>query len=493
MLGKLIPALRRYLGHGQLRSRMLRGGVWLGAGTAAAQSFRFLRNIFLVRILSPESFGAMAIVISISSMMDTLTEIGVREAIIQSPNGSRREYLTSALWFSAGRAFISYVLIYLLAPLISHVYRNPELTGLTRVALLGIVFRGVMSPRAFVALKDMDYKRWAILQYGSSIAGTLITIALALAIHNIWALAIGFASEFFILAVASYFLFPFWPDLYIPRRSARELLQFSKGVFGLSFLNLIYLRADVLVLGRMVPAEHLGVYVIAIYLAQVPAAFILNYQAQILMPAFSQLQSDAARTNSILSRSAGMTGLLAIPVAVFVLLSGRTLLSLLYGNTYTAGFWPFLIAIVIAFVNIANAQITTAVYAAGKPQLHRTCLLAMASLMLALIYPAARYLGTAGAQLAALIAIILGYGIQLQQMRSLTGFRLRLDWSRSRQFVGPLMVFCTAILGRSLVVDWRPATNILLGAGAAAIALASGAAVVVHRNRNRWSAVTANS
>lgn len=484
--------LRKYLAEGQFRKQVLHGGVWLGAGTVFAQLFRFCRNILLARILAPDVFGAMAIIISVSSMIDTFSEIGIREAVIQSPNGHRRDYLNSALWFSAVRATVSYAVVYALAPFIARMYRNPELADLARLALAGVIFRGVMSPAAFAALKRMEYRRWTILQYGSSMAGTVITVVLALAMRDVRALALGFALEFVILAAASYVLFPFKPQLRIRRHSARELLKFSKGVFGLAFLNLIYLRADILVLGKLISQEQLGIYAIAIYLAQIPSTFVLNYQAQILMPVFSQLQNQFSRVNSILAKGVFWLSLLAVPACVFVALSGRTFLALLYGKQYMSGFWPFFIAVLIAFVNIANAQITTAFYAFGKPHLHRLCLLIMAALMLALVYPAAHLLGTAGTQLAALLAISVGYAIQLWQIKRLTGFRVYANKLSMLRLAGPVLILIVAIVLRGWVTFSGPATNLLLGTIAALLALAAAVLPVLGLNRNLWRAAAAN-
>ena len=40
---------------------------------------RFARNMVLARVLAPEAFGTMAIVISSASLVDTLTDVGVKE------------------------------------------------------------------------------------------------------------------------------------------------------------------------------------------------------------------------------------------------------------------------------------------------------------------------------------------------------------------------------------------------------------------------------
>jgi teichuronic acid exporter len=342
----------------------------------------------------------------------------------------------------------------------------------------------LMSPRAFVALKRLDYKHWAMLQYGSSIAGTLITIMLAFAIRNVWALAIGFAAEYAVLCLLSYALFPFRPDIAFQRRSSQELLQFSKGVFGLSFLNLIYVRADVLVLGKLIPPDQLGIYAIAIYLAQAPAVFLLNYQGEILMPVFSHLQREPRATNAVLQHGVSLLLLAGLPLIVFVALSGRTVLSKLYGAQYGPGYWPFLIALVVALINIGNAQLTTTFYAAGKPQLHRVCLFAMALLMVVGIYPAAKFLGTRGAQFTALFAMIIGYGIQLRQARLLTGFRVNVEKSRVIQVLGPALVLGVGCYLRSWIGQLTPGFDLLFGAAAALTALLAASAGLLRPHRN---------
>ena len=483
MITGLLTSCRAYLSKSPLRARAARGGAWLGAGTVAAQLFRLGRNVVLTRLLAPESFGVMAIIISIGSMMDMFTEIGVRESVIQNPNGDKYGYLNSALWLSAARSFVSYGAIFLLAPEAASFYHSPELTALGRVALAGVVFKGLMSPRAFVALKRMDYKQWTIVQYGSSIAATVITIVLAFMMRNVWALAIGFAAEYAVLFVSSYVLFPFRPRFSIDRHSGRELIQFSKGVFGLSFLNLIYVRADIFVLGRLIPQDRLGIYSMAVYLAQAPAAFLLNYQAQILLPVFSQVQTESERTNSLLRKGASLLFFFVAPALVFIALSGRALLSLLYGTAYAVGFWAFLVAAMVAAINVANAQLTTAFYAAGKPQLHRLCVAIMAVVMLVVIYPASRWGGMVGAQLCALLAMIVGYAVQLRQARSVTGFRLGISKGIGLRVGGALVVLAIAVLIRGAISFSTPALNLLLGAFAAGATLLAGILLSYHRDR----------
>ena len=49
--------------------------------------------------------------------------------------------------------------------------------------------------------------------------------------------------------------------------------MFSKGMVGLSFLNLIFARADIFVLGKLYSPAMLGIYALAVNLIQTPAKF----------------------------------------------------------------------------------------------------------------------------------------------------------------------------------------------------------------------------
>ena len=61
-----------------LKAKVFRGGAWLGAGSSLEQVIRFVRNMILTRLLAPEAFGTMAIVLSASSVVQTIMDVGVK-------------------------------------------------------------------------------------------------------------------------------------------------------------------------------------------------------------------------------------------------------------------------------------------------------------------------------------------------------------------------------------------------------------------------------
>jgi len=447
-----------------LKATVFRGGAWLGAGSFIEQSFRFGRNMLLTRLLAPEAFGTMAIVMSATTLIQVMAEVGAREALIQNPKGSEESHLRAAWWMSFGRALSIYAFIYILAPYFSRFYANGELTGLARVATLSVVFDGAISPRAIAAVKEMKYSKWAVVANGGGIIGVLTTIVLSFFMRDVWALAIGFCSENAARCILSFFVCP-WRPRFLPNLVAlRDLLQFSKGLFGLAFFNLIFTRADIFILGKMYSPGELGLYSMSVYLIQTPVVFLTSILAQTLLPAFSRIQDDHPRLNRILLRVTSGSVMVGLPALVFIGFSGHSLLTLIYGQRYSIGAPALVLAAWAALFGILNAQITVMFYAKGLPQLHRRSVVLMAVLVAVLTYPFTKMFGLWGPQLACLIAVVAGYLLQVERIRKVTGLSLSEYWkSFSLPVLTSIAVAAAWFAARSTGVLAQPVANILFG------------------------------
>jgi O-antigen/teichoic acid export membrane protein len=471
-----------------LRAKAMRGGSWLGAGSLAEQMVRFARNMLLTRLLAPGAFGAMAIVMSCSAIMETLTDVGQRAAVIQNPRGREKAYLNAGWWMGMGRAVGMYAIIFAAAPFVGRFYGNVELSGLLRVALISILFEGAMSPRSILPEKDMKFGRWMAISNGGGICGVITTVILSFYLRDVWALAIGTCSENAFRCLLSYILCPGLPSLGWDRHVTGELYKFSRAVVGLSFLNLIFSRTDIFVLGKLYSTTTLGLYTMGVLLVQTPSSFITRMMGQILFPSFAHVQDDKERINRILVEATSWLILLGLPGVIAIYLCGHSLLSVIYGARYVASFGPLAVAALVVFLNILNAAITCVFSGIGHPALHRRAVAASAVAMLIAIYPACKLFGMVGGQVAALLAIILSYFLQIVRMRDLTG----LDLLRYGKTFVPPAIGSAAMLVVVLGIRWlgfstRPTADIALCAGSCIVTYALCTAVHLRTSRRQNS------
>ena len=442
MLGQRFENLRKKT---SLEALTVRGGVGLGAAYGVEHLMRLVRNIILARLLAPEDFGLMAIVLATSSALDALTEIGVKEAVIQNPRGQEPAYLSGAWWLALLRASCIYLLAFAAAPWIARFYENPSLVSLVRVAFLSALFTGAISPRAYVAIKQMNFAHWIMINNLGGICGILTAIGAALVMRNVWALVIGFVAEGAARFLLSYIICPFRPKTGIDRDAWQGLFRYAFGMLGLPILTFIFLRSDIFVVGKLRSHAELGLYSMAATLAYTPCFLLNRLIKETTMPVFSKVQHDPARINQMLLRVTAMIAFLGLPAVFFVGLYGADLLRIVYGSPYAAVGVPFAIIFASALMSTSSEPIATVYFAIGRPELHRLFTGIRAMAMLVLIFPAVKYFGLIGGALAGLVAMGTGYGFQIMRIRQITG----LDPRRY------LAIFLRAsVLSLSVVLAW---------------------------------------
>ena len=396
-----------------IKAKCARAVVKLSVGTVAGRSMRFVRSMILTRILAPEQLGMMAIVLSLSVAFEALTEVGVKQSIIQNKQGSHADYLNVAWWMQVVRGLCLFGIATLLAPWISSFYHNPQLLQLLRVAFIAVALRGFVSPRAHVLEKEYKFGKAVFLIQGSGILGAIISIGLALVMRNVWALVIGFVIEMAILCILSFILVPFMPRFEIDRKSLSELLKFSRGIFGLPILNAISFQAPILILGKVISSHQLGLYHYASFFAYIPTDLYIRIIGPILLPAFSEKQDDKRALCRGLLRTTRHTAFLIVPLIAFMVCFSKELLGIVYGSQYVAMAVPFTILCLEILARSETSILAGMYLAVGKPHLLRRFSIVRAAMIIVFIYPAAVHFGPIGA---VIVIVLSNYLVLLLQI-----------------------------------------------------------------------------
>ena len=425
IIDKINSHLNKLRNSESFKARVARGTIWSGLGNGSEQVLRFIRNMILTRILAPEAFGLMAIVLAVNAAFESFTQIGIKEAVIQNPRGQEKEYLNGAWWLAFGRAVVLYIAVFIPSPWIAQFYENPELIPLMRVAFLGLIFNGLMSSEAYVAVKQMNFKRWVPVWNGGSFLGIVTAVILAFIIQNVWALIIGFCVEAAARCLLSYIICPFLPGLKFDRECLKALYKFARGIFGVPILTFIWMRADIFVVGKFCTINDLGLYSMAIAMAWMPFHFITMIMNQMMLPAFSEKQMDKEWVNKWTLNITSLIAYIGFPLLFFVTLYGRDILNLVYGSAYGAVSIPFAIIFAAAFIRTISIPIVNVYFASGRPDLHRLFTVIRAVLIIALIYPLTKWFGLIGASISVFLSMAIGFFFQVKRIYKVTGLDLK--------------------------------------------------------------------
>lgn len=408
-----------------IQQKMMAGTFWNGIGNGLEQLTRTARNIILAWIIAPEILSYFYIVLSVSIIIQSLLEVGVKESLVQHPDGNKPEFKNTLFIVSIFRCLIFFVITWFMAPLISLYYDKPDLTDLLRILIISPVIFGTISPRFYEAYKEMDFKKIMIISNLGNFIGLTITILLCLIFKNIYALIIGNILEFTFQTVLSYIILPFKPSFKIDKKYFKDIMSFIRGIFGLPILTAAFMRADIFFIGKMLTDREIGLYGMTVSLAVAPSMLMNKFVGALFTPLFAKLQDDLQYIGRIISKILRILISLGIPLLTFTFLFGKEVITVFFPRDgyaeMTLTFSTLLTSHLIRSFMLPIASIFIGI---GKPQLHRFTVFLRVVILCACLYPLISYYGAFGAALSSLIAVIVSLLLQLLQLRSVIKYKI---------------------------------------------------------------------
>ncbi len=413
----LTAILRSILSSDTLLGRSVKSIGVLAAASGMEQLFRLIRNIILVRILAPDAFGIMAAVTASVAVIEAFSEVGLKQNVIQHEKGADDAFLRIIYLLAITRSLFLYAVAYTAAPFIGEFFNRPESTEVLRVGFLVIPIEGAVSPRLTLLEKELNYRKWAVITQGSAFVGITTAIVSAFHVQNVWALIIGYVTESSIRCIASQLICPQRLSLNIDSYYFREVLKFSRRIFGLPILMLLYAQADTFVIGRVLSMELLGFYALAKGLSEVPTMLIAKIVNPVLLSATAQLKKNEEDMKNVLISAIEIIMTFGMPVVALMIVLSKNILTVLYGSPFAIVALPFGVLSMNALVLICSSVAMTLFIAMGRPDLQRIAAFVRTALFLVIIYPATVILGLPGAAMATLCTMLCCLSIQLIYLR----------------------------------------------------------------------------
>jgi len=216
-------------------------------------------QIVLARILAPEEFGIMAILLVLVNVADAVSQSGLGTALIQKSKTTDVECST-AFWLSMAVASLLFCLLFTVAPVVSAFYGERSFTPLLRVLSVVIVFNSMNSILRSRLQSAMDFKGLFKANVLAIVVSSAFGVGLALSGFGIWALVIQVVSQSACATLMLYLAASWRPSLLFDREAAKELFGYGWKICATGILNVLYMGASDLIIGKACSTGDLGYY-----------------------------------------------------------------------------------------------------------------------------------------------------------------------------------------------------------------------------------------
>ncbi|MBP0484331.1 oligosaccharide flippase family protein [Sagittula salina] len=321
-----------------LKARVMRSSLWTVGGFGLSQVIRLAANLILTRLLFPEAFGLMALVMVFLMGLHQFSDVGVVPAILRSKRGDDRDFLNTAWTLQVLRGAGLWLVACALAWPMAHLYGQPELAWMLPVAALTLLIDGFRPTSMVTANRHLMLGRVTALDGITQLSGVLAAVGLAWWWGSVWALVVSALVGSVVQVVINLRFLPGERNRFRWEGAARkELISFGKWVFLATIAGFFYNQADKILMGKYLALETFGVYNIGFFWASFPLMMGYMVTQKILIPIYRESPPKQSAENYARLRRMrlAVTALLMGFVGVFALLAGW-LVGQLYDPRYAA-------------------------------------------------------------------------------------------------------------------------------------------------------------
>lgn len=274
-----------------LKNKTVKGVAWSGIDNMAQIGVSFIVGVILARLLTPDDYGLLGIILIFSNISTSLINAGFTTALIRKVDPTNDDYNTSFI-SNVALSLIFYIVIFIIAPLISQFFHREELIALTRVTSLGIVIGSLSMVQQTRLTKRIDFKAQTKITIVSSVTSGVVGISMAFLGFGVWSLVAQLISSQTLKTVLLW-LFDKWiPRIRFSSKSFHELFGFGWKMMLSALLDSLWKELYQVVVGRFYNPATLGQYTRANQFSQLFSSNLTSVIQRVTYPVLSNIQDD---------------------------------------------------------------------------------------------------------------------------------------------------------------------------------------------------------
>jgi len=332
-----------------LRKQGLNAIFWDILGKFSNQLISLVVSIFLARLIEPEEFGLVGMVLVIIPVAQVFMNLGFGAALIQKKDVDQLLY-SSVFWLNISMGITLTLILFYSAPFIANFYHKEELTVL--IKLISIIFTissfGAVQTLRFT--KELEFKTQSIINSVSAIFSGILGIYLAYLNYGVYALVYQklFATT---TSVILYWIISKWrPNFQFSIVAIKSVWGFSIKFFIDGFLSTIYSRLDVIMIGKIFQASTLGFYSRAQSLDTMVNDFSSNSLMRVFFPLISKIQGDLNKSLIIYKKFILVTSFVSIGLTAWLFVIADELFIILFTEKWIYSAHLFKLMAVVGFI-----------------------------------------------------------------------------------------------------------------------------------------------
>lgn len=357
-----------------MRKHALSGLKWTAGAKFGGQIVTWGITLMVMRLLSPEDYGLLAMATVFIAFMLMLAEAGLTPALIQ-----KKEIDEASLRQAFGIIIVInlslLVVLNLLASYIASFFGDERLIPILRVLSLQFLLTMVGTIPDVLLHRELKFKKLSLIYLTAAVSSSVLTLILALSGYGIWSLVFGtiLASGWRVVAVNLFA--PFFKLPHFSLLGMRSFIAFGGTVTISRLLWFFFNQADIIIVGKLLGQEMLGFYSVAMHLASLPVQRVSAIVKQVAFPVFSRFQHDREELCHAVIKAVRILSLVAFPVLWGISSIAHEIILIFLGQKWQSAILPLQLLTLMMPLRMVDNFFSSATDAFGRPDINMKNLL----------------------------------------------------------------------------------------------------------------------
>ncbi len=405
-----------------LKNKAISGVKWTSVSSIIIAFLQLAQVSILARFLAPSDFGLMAIVTVIVGFCSMFMDMGISSAVIHKQDITHRQ-LSSLYWLNVFSGLVLFILIYFLSAMVSDYYQEPKLMNLIKLLSTTFLVSAIGNQYRVLNQKELKFDLLAKIEVTAALLSFFVAVISALYGYGVYSLV--YATLVNVITSNTLFIISgcklYKPACIYQHSDVKDLVKFGVFQMGERSINYFNSQFDVILIGKLLGTDALGIYSLAKTFVMKPAQIINPILTKVTFPLMSKLQNNIQQLKVVYINMVYYLCLVNFPIYIAIAILAEPIVLLVFGKEWLDSVELLqILAIYFMFRSILN-PVGSLQLARGRADLGFYWNLALTAIVPCTIYFGSFYGLTGVAVALLLLQVIINFPAWYYMVRPLCG------------------------------------------------------------------------
>lgn len=313
--------------------KIINNFIWKISERFGSQIVSFIVSIILTRILEPEAYGKIAILMSFIGIFAVFCDSGLGNALIQKIDSDQNDFST-VFFFNVSLCSLICLFLFWGAPFIAFFFNDTELKFLLQALCFTLPLYGIRNIQQAYISKRMLFKSFFYSTLLATIVSAIVGVSYALSGGGAWALVSMQLSyqltDIFVLSL----IVPWFPKVFFSISRLKKLFSFGGRILLSGVLESIYSSLRSLIIGKFYSQESLAFYSKGRSIPDLIGVNINSSIESVMFPVLSNNQNNIDTLKKLTKKTIKLSSLAMFPCLMGLIGVADSLIVILFGQKW---------------------------------------------------------------------------------------------------------------------------------------------------------------